>query len=384
MVYTLPLQFHFAQFEFSGGMNLYSADYARRSGGRGIVGKSRRVAGALDNLGGFLSTRATLPWGIVAEVAYRRDRFASREHQHDLREICDTRFIPRTTLVPQTTLVDIGGGVFVPVTVSIPITIDVPVQTNCRNERLVTNVAKQTWFNDAFEAGLLTEPFEDVKVWLKYARSFRNPNVDELILKSTSLAPQTGKHWDLGVRISFSNRLHAALSLFDICIEKEIRFGFDPDTGLINNHNLATPTTRRGLELELRGTPTPRLSWWSNLGYLDTAIDFPTRNDIDIPLVPAVTANFGFAWQVFRGGEIVLTAKHVGSRSDGNDSGTRQFDALNAYQLIDAKLRYALPHCEFHLGIGNLLDEIYGTTGFANTRYPLPGRTFYAGLSLRI
>ncbi len=375
--YTLPLTLLGNNHELVFGYEDLNADYERRENGRGYLDRSRSLNGAIRDRSGFVSSRWSLPHAFALDLGYRRDQFAVRRHEERLQRVCDTVFID--TVVNTTVFVEVAPGVFVPI--AVPVTVSLPVESNCRGELLVATGQRETWRNSAWEAGLSWQPTNWSNIYVSHHRSFRNPNVDELTLATGDLAPQRGKHWEIGLRMQPTERFEAALSLFHMRVADEIFFGYDPVMRREVNRNLDQGTTRMGTEIELKYDFTAVLSGWTNLSYIDARI---VGDDTFIPLVARDKIAAGIEWEPLAGLSFSASCTHVGRRFDGNDFDNRSFDHLDAYHVVDAKLRWRAPHYSVAASVSNVLDAIYATAGYSGTLYPMAPRSFMVELAFDI
>ncbi|MEQ8661325.1 MAG: TonB-dependent receptor, partial [Gammaproteobacteria bacterium] len=368
------------------GFETMSADYARRENGRGLVDRSRALLGRVAQHGGFVGAHWSLPYRLGIDIGYRHDRFRSARRAQALRRVCDVTLVD--TVVETTVFVEVFPGFSVPV--SVPITVALPVETNCRGELAVTPGQRERWRNEAWEAGLTWQPRDWLSGYFSWHRSFRNPNVDELALASGDLGPQDGEHFELGVRLRQGTRFEAALALFRMTVEDEIFFGFEPDTGLNVNLNIAQGSERQGVELELKGQFTRTLGGWLNASYLDArlaagAAGAPrNQGDTFIPLVPRDKLAVGLEWQPHARLSLTTAVTYTGTRYDGNDFSNRQYDKLDAYHVVDAKLRWRGDGYAIGLAVSNLTDQVFATAGYSGTVYPMPPRSVMAELALAL
>jgi len=123
--------------------------------------------------------------------------------------------------------------------------------------------------------------------FFSYKRSFRFPVSDELTQSYPTfqvnplMKPQTGYHYEAGVRHFFTDQIEADLTLFQIDLHNEIFF--NPSTFYNENY----PRTRRqGFELGLKVKPMPWLSIWGNYGYIKPLLRGDSFSGNDIPGVP--------------------------------------------------------------------------------------------------
>ncbi|MEQ8234590.1 MAG: TonB-dependent receptor [Gammaproteobacteria bacterium] len=387
--WTLPYRLFGHEHRLVLGFETMSADYERRENGRGLVDRSRALVGRIGQHAGFIGSHWSLPHDLAVDIGYRHDRFRVTRREEALRRVCDVSLVD--TVVETTVFVEVFPGFTVPVVV--PVTVSLPVETNCRGELAVTPGQRERWRNEAWEAGLTWQPRTWLTGYFSWHRSFRNPNVDELTLASGDLGPQDGEHFELGVRVRDGARFEAALALFRMTVDDEIFYGFDPDTGLDVNFNLAQGTERHGVELELKGQLTRTLAGWLNASYLDARLAETdarepavprNRTDTFIPLVPRDKLAAGLDWQPHPRLSLSTAVTYTGTRYDGNDFSNRQYDKLDAYHVVDAKLRWQGDGYALGIAVSNLTDQVFATAGYSGTVYPMAPRSVMAELALRL
>ena len=370
--HTLP----FALFGYSHdlviGYERESSDYERRENGRGYLDRSQSLLGSVQDQAGFISSHWSLPYHFAFEAGYRRDAFSVARRTEKLRRVCDTRLEDTVVLIES----PIGSGNFIEVTLP-----NQPVSFNCRGQLSAETDQNRTWHNNAWEASVSVAPTHWSTAYLSYRRSFRNPNVDELTLATTDLRPQSGEHWDLGLRLRSARGYEAALSLFDMRVDDEIFFGFDVASGREVNRNLEDRTARRGVELELKGHLLKAVHGWANISYIDARLG-PNRTFV--PLVPREKVAAGFDWDIIPALTLSASCTSIGNRFDGNDFDNISYHKLGAYHVVEAKLRWHAPSYAVSFGINNMLDAVYATAGYSNTVYPMPSRSLMLELSVEI
>lgn len=196
------------------------------------------------------------------------------------------------------------------------------------------------------------------------------------MLADSDLGPQTGKHWEAGVRYERANIIETSLGIYRMDIEDEILYGKDPLTGLTVNRNSDEPTRRDGVELELRVFPLETVSLWVNGSIIKARF---RETSSDVPLVPKHSANIGAQWQ-HNGFSISVAGRYVGSRADGNTTPDTTYPELDSYRTLDTKLAWNWRNWQIFSGVNNLTDEVYSASAYSSTYYPMPGRNWYAGL----
>ncbi|MEJ5358313.1 MAG: TonB-dependent receptor [Desulfobacterales bacterium] len=252
-----------------------------------------------------------------------------------------------------------------------------------RNDRLVNFGGTERWVNGgkfhrrfrdlAGQAGLVWTPGEETSLFLSAATSFRIPNVDEFALAEDDLKPQHGRHLEVGWRERWGRRAETGVTLFGFEIEDEI--AFDPNLRL--NRNYEETTRRLGAELSARLFATERLTLRGNYTFTRARFLDPGR---DVPLVPRHSGNLGLEWRPIAPLTVSLLGTFVGEREDGSSLSSRRFAAIDAYRVVDLKVAYSWRGFKVFAGVNNLFDELYATTAFSETYYPMPTRNFYGGL----
>ncbi len=218
-------------------------------------------------------------------------------------------------------------------------------------------------------------------------RSFRFPVSDELILVYPTfkvnplIMPQTGYHYDAGVRHWLTEDVEANLTLFWIDLEDEIFF--NPATFTNENY----PKTRReGLEIGLKARPFEWVSFWGNYSYLRPRLRGGTFSGSDIPGVPRHKATVGVDLSFWRRIELNGRANFIGARYLISDF-ANQVDKLDGYTAVDAKISYRWKGLQAFVGVNNLFNRKYSEWAVTNAAgttqlfYPSPTRNYLCGAS---
>lgn len=219
-------------------------------------------------------------------------------------------------------------------------------------------------------------------------RSFRFPVSDELILVYPTfkvnplIKPQTGYHYDAGIRHFFTDVVEGNLTLFWIDLEDEIFF--NPVTFTNENY----PKTRReGLEIGVKTRPFERISLWGNYSYLRPRLREGTFSGSDIPGVPRHKAAVGMDLSVWKGFQLSGKANLIGARYLISDF-ANQVDKLDGYTTVDGKISYQWKGLQAFVGVNNLFNRKYSewaATNAAGTTqlfYPSTGRNYWCGASV--
>jgi len=229
--------------------------------------------------------------------------------------------------------------------------------------------------------GMRSSVFASVK------RSFRFPVSDELIQYyptfqvNPSMKPQTGYHYEAGVRHAFTDEIECNLTLFWVDLDDEIFF--NPDT--FENENFPE-TKRQGAEFGARIRPFPWLAIWGNYGYMRPLLRTAPYSHNDIPGVPRHKGSGGVDIELPKGFLLSGKVNAAGSRYLISDWGN-QFEKLDGYYTVDAKLSYTWKGLKAFVGVSNLTNQKFeewgatNATGISQLFYPSPERTFVGGIS---
>jgi iron complex outermembrane receptor protein len=267
---------------------------------------------------------------------------------------------------------------------------NLPAKTIALKEKVKTS-------EEAFDVGLSYNYKKDSTVFLKVNRSFRYPLTDELIEIdqttfatgiNTDLKPQTGMHYDLGVRHSFSNRLSGRLTLFRAEIKNEIFYDPLPKPFIGTNEN-HPETLHQGVEAGLTARISDKITLNGNYTYQKATFETDPYNGNDIPAVPRHKAAVGIrVSDIFPGLAFSADYIFVGDSYLISDQ-ANQLGKLDSYSVVDTKLSYRKGFIEAFVGVDNLLDEKYaqygvaGAGGTVRNFYPAPERTWTAGVQMR-
>ncbi len=217
-------------------------------------------------------------------------------------------------------------------------------------------------------------------------RSFRFPVSDELIQffplfqVNPSMKPQTGYHYELGVRHAFTDRIEANLTLFWIDMKDEIFF--NPFT--FTNENFSK-TRRQGIEIGAKARPFAWLTLWGNYSYVRPLLRAEPFSGNDIPGVSRHKGTFGTDIQIWNGISFTGKANFVGPQFFISDW-ENKVEKLDGYYTIDAKLSYAWKGLKAFVGVNNLTNQKYSEFGVVNGAgneflYAAPERNFIGGVS---
>ena len=282
------------------------------------------------------------------------------------------------------------------------------VSAGVRHERVSYDISKQdltgslpslddtaTERENAYSIGLTLLYGEGSSTFLRVNRSFRFPLLDELVVTdffageigvSPDLKPQTGNHYEVGVRQHVTPDIQARVTLFRAEIEDEIFLNRFPS---FSNEN-HPETLHQGVEVGTMADLLKNLTLHGNYTYTKATFEKDPYKNNDIPAVPRHKANLGLRIFDFVPG-LVFSAdyNHVGSSYAISDQ-ANAFEKLDEYYTIDARLSYAWKSIKAFVGVNNLTDQEYSETAVLSGffvpgepfLYPAPERNWLGGLRI--
>lgn len=184
------------------------------------------------------------------------------------------------------------------------------------------------------------------------------------------LKPENSLGYSIGYEQSFGNLL-LSIDYFRSELEDEITTVFNPDfTSTVIN--LATDSTREGIELEARWTLADTLYLTGSASFLDS-----DQDGIEEIRRPDFLASATATWNATDDLSLTVNADHTGSQLDTN-FGTFSTVELDSYTLLGANIRYAVSDVvSVYLRGTNLSDETYQEV----FGYATEGRAVFAGIS---
>ncbi|MBW2643732.1 MAG: TonB-dependent receptor, partial [Deltaproteobacteria bacterium] len=151
---------------------------------------------------------------------------------------------------------------------------------------------------NAYSAGLTFQYSGKSSVFLRANRSLRFPLTDELVVwdyvnsridVNTDLKPQTGKHYEAGIRHYFTPNIQGNVTLFRAEIKDEIFFNAATFTN--TNH---PETLHQGIEIGSKTELFNKLTLFGNYTYEKAEFEKAPFKGNNIPAVPKHKANLGF------------------------------------------------------------------------------------------
>ncbi len=349
----------------NGGLTYSDNTYSRTDGGEKIEGRIKNQ--------GAVMTRAAYVYGeldaskdLQINFGYRRESAQNQYLKTQLSQDESSADCTRTDY-------ETAAGTLV------------TIVDNCPLQELALEKVASTWRNEAFEYGFVAKLPGQMTIYGSYARTFRNPNVDELALtdpQNPLLIPQQAERFETGVRLQTQSTALSA-ALFDSRTSNEIIFRSDGLTILVNK-NFSQPIERRGLELQVN-RQYERVSVTSNLGYTEAK----TPDERRIPLVPRINAALNVDWNINSATSLNMNCQYIGDRLDGNSFEQNDYEKLSSYVVTNARINWAIQRehskpINLYIGSNNLFNEQYLSTSYSEFVYPAAERSFYGGVSFEI
>ncbi|MGD8757351.1 MAG: TonB-dependent receptor, partial [Deltaproteobacteria bacterium] len=195
------------------------------------------------------------------------------------------------------------------------------------------------------------------------------------------IKPQTGRHYEFGVRHYFTPQIQGNVTLFRAEIEDEIFF--DATTFTNTNH---PETLRHGVEIGAKVDLFTQLTLYGNYTYTKATFEKDPFDENDVPAVPRHKGNLGFRiYDLLEGLVVSLDYNYVGSSYAISDQANAS-EKLDRYYTIDARLSYGWKGVKAFAGVNNLTDQEYteyaAIGGFPTTLklFPAPERNWVGGL----
>ena len=213
----------------------------------------------------------------------------------------------------------------------------------------------------------------NVTDWLRFSgsdsRSFRAPTMEEAQLNS-ALLPEKAWTYEAGFELHASSRSFRA-NVFRAIVGDEIQ------SSTFSADNVGS-ARRQGVEIQIDHVVNEyfRESW--NYTYLENT-GIPAGYDYPVLLAysPRHTANFTAVISPSKKWEIDPVLRYEDARFSGNDqTGTK----LGSQLVMDLRVAYQWRQMELYVGVKDLTDKRYEEV----PGYPLPGRTAYGGIRLRL
>ncbi|MGQ9510138.1 MAG: TonB-dependent receptor [Thermodesulfobacteriota bacterium] len=229
--------------------------------------------------------------------------------------------------------------------------------------------------------------------FINIKRSFRFPVTDEFIQYvfvpptyqptiqiNEAMKPQTGYHYEGGIRHLINDWIEGNITLFWVDFRNELFY--NPLT--FSNENY--PKTRRqGIEVGLKVKPFNWLNIYGNYSFIRPILREGLYSGNEIPGVSRHKGSIGTTIKLGKG--FLLNAKAMALSSTYFISDwENKVRRLEGYYVLDTNLSYSWKGLKAFFGINNLTNRKYAEYGVLNFArlpyyYPSPERNFILGIS---
>jgi iron complex outermembrane receptor protein len=239
-------------------------------------------------------------------------------------------------------------------------------------------------------------------VFIRANRSFRFPNTDELIefdqftgqpKVNSGLQPQTGLHFDLGIRHFFTPAIQANLTFYRAEINNEIYYNPTPAPFIGTNANYPE-TLHQGIEMGVTADLLKKLTLFGNYTFEDAVFQAGPFDGNEIPGVPRNKLNLGLRiHDVVPGLIFSADYNYVGASYLVSDQ-ANTFPKLDDYYTIDVRVSYTLRWLTAFVGVNNVTGQKYSQYGLVGQYpsgtpeqplyYPSPDINWIAGIGINL
>lgn len=356
---TLPLT-------FSGGFDYSNAQYSRTNGGQFNPARTKNE-GAIISRAGFFHGQLSLLKTATISLGYRRDKTDNRFKIFELKQDKSSPLCDR---------IEQSGVTFF---------------LNCPYTDQLQRRQNDDWNNEAYEFGGVYFFNQQIRFYASAARTFRNPNIDELALpvldnsntlQDSTLRPQSANRYETGFKFDGDN-IGLSIGFFKFYTYDEIVFrDTGANGGTLGNFNFEQTIQRDGFEFEIIGYLSSTLQAGLNAGYTDAA----TPDGKRIPLTTKINASANITWEINPFFTLHHNIRYVGERHDGNDENSTGANKLPSYQVANARMQFKhrLSGLTLYFGANNIYNKKYISTSYSNQGYPAAERSFYGGLNFEL
>ena len=264
----------------------------------------------------------------------------------------------------------------------------VSVFSGARLERLMTNSEslRNPSRNDnlsAFEGGVNYRPYDDAKIFAKFARFYRTPFIDEVSYTSGNLvSPERGWSMDIGGDIEFLDGFSAGGAMYISETKDEIYY----DPFKLDNFNLPGRTRREGIDLRLAWEREKMAALALSYGFVNARVVNGDYDNKDVCAVPAHQAALNAKWYLMDELFVRAGCRYTSEQYTISDL-KNEYRKLKGYVLFSLGLEYEfsfepLKGLVLAFDIDNLFDRDYcDYATYGANFYPAAGRSFNITLS---
>ena len=217
--------------------------------------------------------------------------------------------------------------------------------------------------------GLVYKLSDTASLYGNYSQSLRPAStiapLSSGVVIDSSVAPEQARSWEVGAKFDLPGRFTGTVALFDIRKKNVLVSQFNDDTKL-TDWRTSGAARSRGLEVDLAGQLTSRLSTIASFAYVDAkTTEDPLYAGNRLWNAARLTASLWAVYdfgRVFGGdGELRLGggAQHVGKRAgdSANSFELPSYTVAHAFATYDTRV-YGRK-LQFQLNVKNLFDETY-------------------------
>jgi iron complex outermembrane receptor protein len=226
----------------------------------------------------------------------------------------------------------------------------------------------------------------DIRTYLRRAKSFRFPVLDEIWSffggTITLLNPQSGYHTEGGIDMPLTDRTDFSLTVFRNDLTNEIGF----DNIAFANVNFE-PTRHDGVNMHIN---SKLKSWWTidaGFAHRDTVFRSGNFAGKQVPQIPERKLTLSNQFDLGKRRHLAIDAIYIGQRYFGNDF-SNVGKKLPAYTKLNLSYQQQWGPWKARLLVNNLTNKQTADTGFYSSfsanpyfYYPLPERAFVLGLA---
>ncbi|HYX15554.1 MAG TPA: TonB-dependent siderophore receptor [Nostoc sp.] len=216
--------------------------------------------------------------------------------------------------------------------------------------------------------GIVYQPIPAISLYASYTSSFTPPDGTFFFGVDSSLQPERGNQYEVGVKADLSDRLSATLAFYDLTRTNVSVDNPDPD---VNSQIQLGEQNSQGIELNIAGEILPGWNIYAGYAYIDAR----TTEDTNLELVGnrlPDTANHSFnLWTRYeiQQGELQGLGAGLGLFFVGDRAGdlTNTYD-VPSYVRTDAAIFYNRDKFRVALNFKNLFDVNYFESALNSNR----------------
>lgn len=227
---------------------------------------------------------------------------------------------------------------------------------------------------------------DKMKFSANLGRAYRAPTFFDLYFPRSSftegnpdLQPEISRGGDWGTEYKLRENFTTRFTYFYYRVKDMIRWApEDPNNvwGVWRPFNL-DKVTNQGSELEIESQFFTNFITKFNYSYLwSRRFDFTTNRSVLPFYTPVNRFNYQLGYEHHSGWNIFTAVEYVDKQYGSDD---KMGLKLPSYTLWDLRLARKIINWDFFAGIDNITDKRY----IIRAGYPLPGRSYYAGVTMR-